>query len=349
MNLPQRSVRVTRRTALRRAGALALGGAMLALSPRRPARAATKLSVALDWYPNVDHAGLYLAQARGYFSDEGLDVKLYTPADPSTVLQTVGAGKDDLGISYQPELLLARAQGVPVVSVAALVQHPLMGLMATKEQHITRPHDLVGKVVGYPGIPNQEAMLATMLETDGAKLDDVKLVDVGYDLVPAAISGRVNAVMGAFWTVEPILAAREGHPTTFLHVEDWGVPDYYELILTASEETVRERADVVRAFLRATQRGFTEAAADPEAALDALAAASPDLDRAVSAAGLKLLIPAWTDGVPAFGVQTAQRWDAFADWMKERGLIPAGLDVASAYRTNLLPMATATPAATPAP
>jgi putative hydroxymethylpyrimidine transport system substrate-binding protein len=333
---------------LQRGAALALGGAAFALSARRSVRAATKLSVALDWYPNVDHAGLYLAQARGYFNDEGLDVKLYTPADPSTVLQTVGAGKDDLGISYQPELLLARAQGVPVVSVAALVQHPLMGLMATKEQHITRPHDLVGKVVGYPGIPNQEAMLATMLETDGATLDDVKLVDVGYDLVPAAISGRVAAVMGAYWTVEPILAAREGYPTTFLHVEDWGVPDYYELILTTSEKTARDRADVVRAFLRATQRGFNDAAAEPEAALDALVAASSDLDREVAAAGLKLLIPAWTDGVPAFGVQTAQRWDDFANWMKERGLIPRTLDVAEAYTTHLLPGPTATPAATPA-
>ena len=320
-----------------------------ALASADRAQEATKVSVALDWYPNANHAGLFLAQQRGYFAAEGLAVELYTPADPTVVLQTVGAGQDTFGISYQTDLLLARAQGVPVVSVAALVQRPLMGVMSLKERGITRPRDLVGKTVGYPGIPSQEAFLATMLEADGARLADVELVNVGFDLVPAVVSGRVDAAMGAYWTHETVLAEREGYPVDLLRVEDWGVPPYYELILTASEETIRERPETVRAFVTAMQRGYLDAVADPAAALDALAAASPELDREVEAEGLALLAPAWTEGVPAFGTQTPERWRAYAAWMAERRLIPADLDVAAAFTTALLSTTPATPAASPGP
>lgn len=303
-----------------------------------------QVTLALDWYPNADHAGLFLAKQRGYFAAEGLQVDLYTPSDPTTVLQTVGAGKDTFGISYQTDVLLARAQGVPVVSIAALVQHPLLAVMSKKAKGITRPHDLVGKTVGYPGIPSQEAFLATMLETDGAKLADVTLVNVSFNLVPALISGQADAVMGAYWTHETILAEREGYPVNVLRVEQWGVPDYYELVLVASEATIANRRDLVVAFLRATQHGYTDAIADQTAALDALAAAYEAIDRDVETEGLRLLVPIWTGGVTAFGEQTPARWNAFAGWMKKHGLIPADLDVSRAYTTALLPMPPATPA-----
>ncbi len=313
----------------------------------------TQVTVALDWYPNANHAGLFLAEGRGYFAAEGLDVELYTPADPTVVLQTVGAGRDTLGISYQTDVLLARAAGVPVVSVAALVQRPLLGIMSLSERGIGRPRDLVGKTVGYPGIPSQQAFLATMLEADGASLADVELVDVGFNLVPAVVGGRVDAVMGAYWTHETILAEREGHPVDLLRVEEWGVPPYYELVLTASDETVANDPETVRRFLRAAQRGYAEAVADPDAALDALAAASPELDRAVEVEGLALLAPVWTEGVPAFGTQTPERWRRYAAWMADRGLIPATLDPDAAFTTALLPVppsvAAAPPAASPAP
>jgi putative hydroxymethylpyrimidine transport system substrate-binding protein len=301
------------------------------------------LSVALDWYPNANHAGLFLALERGYYEEEGLAPDFYTPSDPTTVLQTVGAGRDDFGISYQTDLLLARAAGVPVVSVLALVQTPLEGIMVLADSGITRPRDLVGKNVGYPGIPSQETILSTMLETDGAALGDVSLVNIGFDLVPALISGRVDASLGAFWTHEPILAEQEGYPTVMLKVDDWGVPPFYELVIAASEETVATRADLVDRFLRATRRGYEDAITDPAAAIAALRAASPDLDVPVEEAGITLLIPAWTAGGVPFGTQTAERWSDYAQWMSERGLIPADLDVAAAWRTDVVP-AGATPA-----
>ena len=218
-----------------------------------------KVSIALDWYPNANHAGLYLAQERGYFADAGLEVELYTPSDPTVVLQTVGAGRDDFGISYQTDVLLARAEEVPVVSVAALVQHPLMGVMALESSGIARPADLVGTTVGYPGIPSQQAFLQTMLETDGASIDDVDLINVDFNLVPALISGQVDAVMGAYWTHETILAEQEGYPVTMLRVEDWGVPDYYELVLVASEEKIASDPEQIAALLGAVERGYLDA------------------------------------------------------------------------------------------
>jgi putative hydroxymethylpyrimidine transport system substrate-binding protein len=302
------------------------------------------VSVALDWYPNANHAGLYLAQERGYYAEEGLAPEFYTPSDPTTVLQTVGAGRDDFGISYQTDILLARAAGVPVVSVLALVQAPLQGIMVLADSGITRPRDLVGKTVGYPGIPSQEAFLATMLEEDGATMDDVDLVNIDFNLVPGLLSGQVDASLGAFWTHEPILAEQEGYPTNVLKVDDWGVPPYYELVIAASEETISERSKLVARFLRATRRGYEDAIGDAAAAIAALRAASPDLDVAVEEAGIALLVPVWTSGDVSFGTQTAERWDDYAAWMAERGLIPADLDVAAAWRGDLTP-AVATPMA----
>lgn len=341
-----RASRCSRRCAL---ATLAAAGAAIVLpfAGRRVSGAQdlAQVSVALDWYPNANHAGLFLGQERGYFAAEGLDVNLYTPSDPTAVLQTVGAGRDTFGISYQTDVLLARAQGVPVVSIAALVQHPLLSVMFLQEAGIARPRDLVGKTVGYPGIPSQEAILATMLETDGAALSDVRLINIEFNLVPALISGRVDAVMGAYWTHETILAEREGYAVAILRVEEWGVPDYYELVMVTNEETVVNQPELVTAFLRALQRGYEAAIADPQAALDALVAAYPGTDRAVEEEGLRLLVPVWTNEVPIFGTQTPERWEAHANWMKERGLIPDDLDVGRAYTTALLPAPEATPVA----
>ena len=336
--------RLSRRRALATAGASAAITALPALRPR-PARGARvqdsaldPFTVALDWYPNANHAGLILAQERGYYAEEGLAPEFYTPSDPTTVLQTVGAGRDAFGISYQTDILLARAAGVPVVSVLALVQTPLQGIMVLADSGITRPGNLAGTTVGYPGIPSQEAFLATMLETDGASLDDVDLVNIDFNLVPALVSGQVDASLGAFWSHEPILAAQEGFATAMLRVDDWGVPPYYELVIAASEATVADRPDLVERFLRATRRGYDDAIADPAAAIAALQAASPDLDVAVEEAGIALLIPVWTAGEVPYGTQTAERWEAYAAWMTERGLIPADLDVAAAWRGDLAPL-----------
>jgi putative hydroxymethylpyrimidine transport system substrate-binding protein len=331
-------------------GLAALGATAVSANPRfTAAQDRQKVSIALDWYPNANHAGLYLAQERGYFTEAGLEVELYTPSDPTVVLQTVGAGRDDFGISYQTDVLLARAEEVPVVSVAALVQHPLMGVMALESSGIERPADLAGKTVGYPGIPSQEAFLTTMLASDGVSIDEISLINVDFNLVPAVISGQVDAVMGAYWTHETILAEQEGYPVTMLRVEEWGVPDYYELVLVASEDKVASDPDQIAALLGAIERGYLDAIAEPDAAIAAMKQAYPELDQTVEQVGIGLLAGVWLDPDGRYGTQSAERWSTYAAWMKGADLIPDDLDELAAFDGSLLPAVTpqASPVAGP--
>ncbi len=289
------------------------------------------VSVALDWFPWSNHSGLFISMEKGYFEEEGLDVSIYTPADPATVLQTVAAGRDDFGISYQVEVLLARAQGIPVVSVAALVQHSLNSVMALKESGILRPRDLEGKTIGYPGLPSDVAMLTTMLEKDGSSLGRVDLVNVGFDLVPALIGKRVDAILGAYWVHESISAELLGYPVNIMRLEEWGVPDFYELVLVTSEEMIRENPDLVERFLRAVVKGYDDAAANPQAAVDVLLRANPEVNPDIERPGVELLAPLWKEGVPSFGWQTEQRWREVAEWMKANGILEQDVDPSEAF------------------
>ncbi|MDA0987613.1 MAG: ABC transporter substrate-binding protein [Chloroflexi bacterium] len=291
----------------------------------------TKVSLALDWFPNSNHAGFYVAQEKGYYRDEGLEVEIFVPANPEDVLKTVGAGRDDFGISYQAEVLLARGEGVPVISIAALVQHPLNSVMTLKESGITRPGGLAGKKVGITGIPFEEALFSAMLEYDGISLDDVTLVNVGFDLVPALIGKKVDAIVGAYWTHESIVMELQGFALNVLRMEEWGVPDFYELVLVASEDTIANKPEVVERFLRATAKGFADAIADPQAAVDILVDANPETDRALETRGIDLLAPMWEADGQVFGWQTGERWESLAGWMKEQGLLKEEVDASEAF------------------
>lgn len=306
--------------------------------PRRESAAQdlTHVTLALDWYPNANHAGIYMARDRGYFTDAGLDVEIFTPADPTTVLQTVGAGRDTFGITYHNDVLQARSQEVPVVSVAALVQHPLNSIMVLESSDIMSPADLAGRTVAMTGVPSDEAYLDTILRHEGLSLDDVEMVNVGFDLMPAVMSGRADAAIGVYWTHETILAEREGNPVRYFRVEEYGVPDYYELVLVAGEDTIESQAETVTSFLGALRQGYHDAIEDLEAALELLLAESPDLVEEVEREGLDLLAPLWTDeGQVPFGTQTAERWSAYADWAKSEGMLDESVDETLAFRSDL--------------
>lgn len=294
------------------------------------------VSVALDWYPWSNHTGLLMARERGHFRDVGLDVTLEVPANPEDVLKLVATGRNTFGISYQTDVLLARAEGIPVVSIAALVQHPLNSVMALEGSGITRPRDLAGKKVGYPGLPSDEALLATMLEFDGARLDDVTLVNVGFELVRALLSRHVDAVIGAYWVHESILIEQQGERPVILRVEQWGVPDFYELVMVTSEQELRDHAERVQRFVRAMIRGYQDAQADLVAAVDLLVREYPDTNRALEEEGIRRLAPLWTEGVPIFGWQEAKRWTDYAAWMQQRGLLSTEVDPNAAFTNRFV-------------
>ncbi|PTL56554.1 ABC transporter substrate-binding protein [Paraconexibacter algicola] len=290
-----------------------------------------KLTLMLDYFPNADHAGIYAAQASGAFAKVGLDVDIQTPSDPSAPLKLVEAGRADLAISYEPELLLARDKGAKLVAVGAIVNKPLTSLMALGKEKITRVEDLRGKTVGTAGIPYQAAYLKTILEEAGVPPEDVKTVDVGFNLVPAMISGKVDATLGAFWNYEGTQLQREKKDPDIIRMETVGVPTYDELVVVASEETTKDRGALVRRFFQALRQGTEQVRADPAAGVTPLLKANPDLDRGLQEAVVRKTLPVFfpADDEDPFGYMDPSQWRAYGRWMLDRGLITKEIDPTS--------------------
>jgi putative hydroxymethylpyrimidine transport system substrate-binding protein len=301
-------------------------------------KGAEGLRVMLDFFPNADHAGLYAAKDSGEFARAALDVHIQTPPDPATPLKLLVAGKVDLAISYEPELLLARDRGEPLVAVGAIVQRPLTSVLAVGSAKIRTPADLRGKRVGTAGIPYQAAYLRAILR--GAHVDpgSVRPVSVGFDLVPAMLSKRVDATLGGFWNYEGIQLAQQGRKPTIIRVDQAGVPTYDELVLVARRDTLARRGDAVRRFVQALGRGYAEARQDPARAVDAIVRANPQADRRLQLASLQATLPAFAPpaGKP-FGWQDARAWRAYADWMFRNRLLNNPPSPAAPFTNEFLP------------
>lgn len=283
-----------------------------------------KLRVMLDWYPNADHAGLYAAQASGEYERAGLDVEFVPPPDASAPLKLVQAGRVDLAISYEPDVLLARDQGADVVAVGALVQKPLTSLMSLGDKAITDPKQLAGKTVGTAGIPYQSAYLKTILDKAGVNPGSVKEVNVGFKLTQAMLSKKVDATIGAFWNVEGVQLEQAGRKPHILEMEDVGVPTYNELVLAAARDALNETTgSKIRRFLQATARGYEMVKEDPNKGVEALLDANRDLDQRFTEASVKATVPVFfpADADRPFGWQEPAQWAAYEKWMRANDLL----------------------------
>jgi putative hydroxymethylpyrimidine transport system substrate-binding protein len=297
-----------------------------------------RVELMLDYFPNADHAGIYAAQAGGHFEQAGLDVEIRQPPDPAAPIKQVAAGRVDLAISYEPEVLRARDQGLAVVSVAAIVQEPLTSIISLPEAKISRPADLKGKTVGTAGIDYQSAYLQTILDEAGVSQDSVKERNVGFGLTPALLTGKVDAVLGAFWNYEGTELKLEGKRPRIIRMEDAGVPTYNELVLVANADALERDGDKIRAFIGALSRGVRDLRADPDEAIDGLLEANPDLDPELQRAVVEVTLPLFLapEGKP-YGWQDPAAWDAFGVWMDDNGLLEQAPDVRSAFNNELLP------------
>lgn len=280
-------------------------------------------TVMLDFFPNADHAALYTAIDDGYFKTAGLDVRPETPSDPSAPLKLLAAGKVDMAISYEPELLLARDQGLKVVSIGALVQRPLTSIIALPGSHVHKVADLAGKRVGTAGIDYQTAELDTALQAAGVHPSAVQQVNVGFNLVPAMLSGRVAATLGGFWNYEAIqLEEMHKHPLV-IPVDQAGVPTYDELVLVVREDEAGTRGQDLRAFLQALTHGEQQVRSNPADAAAAIVAANPSAEGKLQLASIHKTLPAMlpSDSSKPYGWQDPSAWASFSHWMFAHGLI----------------------------
>jgi putative hydroxymethylpyrimidine transport system substrate-binding protein len=278
---------------------------------------AEPLSLTLDFYPNPDHAGIYMAQKLGYFADAGLDVSIQTPSDPAAPIKQVAAGRTDLAISYEPEVLLAREQGLDVIAVAALVDRPLTSLIWLNKSGIGGIADLRGKTIATAGIPYQDAYLKTILARAKLTPSDVDTVNVGYGLLPALVGGRAQAMLGGFRNVEGVDLRLRGLGPVVTPVDQLGVPTYDELVLVANAGRLEGDSESVRLFLAALARGTAAAVEDPGATTKALLEANPDLDPGLTKAEVAATLPLLSRS----GRMNPAKWKAFIAWAQENDVI----------------------------
>ena len=297
----------------------------------------TKISVALDWLPYAMHSGLYVAKERGYFVDEGLDVDIHAPADAATILQTVAQGRDNFGLNYEPDVLLARSEGLPVVSVAALTQHSLAALMTLEESGLKRPRDLKGKSIGHSGVPLERLLYDAILKNDGVAkgIEDVQFTNVGYDALTGLLAGQLDAA-SVYYTNQPVIAENQGRKVNIMKVTDYGVPDYYDLVIVTNEDMIKNNPEIVERFLRAVIKGYKEAVANPQEAIQLMKQSNPELDTAVANKEILLEAPVWIASNGVFGWQEENKWLSFAQWMKDGGLLTKPVDARQAFTNSFI-------------
>jgi putative hydroxymethylpyrimidine transport system substrate-binding protein len=297
----------------------------------------------LDFYPNPDHAGIYMAQKLGYFREAGLDVQISSPSDPSAPIKQVAAGRADLAISYEPEVVLAQQQGLDVVAVGALVDRPLTSMIWLKKSGIKGVGNLRGKTIATAGIPYQDAFLKTILARANLSPSDVKAVNVGFGLLPALAGGSAQAMLGGYSNVEGVDLRHRGKDPVVTPVDKLGVPTYDELVLVAQRKRLQEDPEAIRLFIAALARGTNAAVKSPSAATKAVLEANHDLDPKLTAAEVKATLPLLKPSRPGrpYGYMDPAQWRNFIGWMRDNELIsslpPTSQVLSNAYLPGSIP------------
>ena len=287
-----------------------------------PAKATDKLTILLDWFVNPDHAALIIAQERGFFEAADLDVELVAPADPNDPPKLVAAGQADIAVSYQPQLHLQVAEGLPLRRIATAVATPLNSLVVLADGPIQSLADLDGKAVGFSVGGFEDALLQAMLAPHGLGTDDVDLVNVNFSLSPSLISGQVDAVIGAFRNFELNQMDIVGSPGRAFYPEEEGVPAYDELIFVANTESL-DRPEL-RRFVIAVEQATHWLINHPDEAWEIFKGTAPELDDELNAR-------AWRDTLPRLALSPAAldtgRYARFAEFLVKQGLIDEALPV----------------------
>ena len=298
-----------------------------------------ELDVVLDWYPNALHAFMYVAIEKGYYEEEGLKVNIQFPSNSNDAISLVAAGQADIGLYYQQDVIQARTkQNVPVKSIGAVVQGPLNIVLSLEEKNITTAEDLVGKTIGYAGTELSEALIRSIMNDVGADYSDVTMIDVGFDLMSSMTTGNVDATIGCLVNHEVPQMEEEGFSVNWFDLDEYGVPTYYEGVFLANDDAIQNDSETLKAFLRASAKGFADMKANPEEALQILLANQNEenfpLSETVERKSVEVLLPMMETADAAFLSQSDECWQENIDWMLEQGLISETVDL-DEVRINL--------------
>jgi len=295
-----------------------------------------KVTVSLDWVPNTNHTGLYVALDKGWYADEGLDVNIQIPSDPAAALKQVAAGNTEFGISFQEQVTIARANDIPIVSLAAIIQHNTSAFVSLKESNITRPRDFEGHKYASYGLPIERPVVEGLMRCDGGDVNKVEFVDVGFDAYPALIGKKVD-IAWIFMAWDGVQAEIMGYPLNVIPLYGSCIPDYYTPVIVAGEDTIARRPDMVRRFMAATTKGYEYAIAHPKEAAEILLKHSPESKPELVRRSQAWLSPKYQDDAPRWGEQKLETWRDYAQWMYERGLLSKMIEPEDAFTNEFLP------------
>jgi ABC-type nitrate/sulfonate/bicarbonate transport system substrate-binding protein len=297
-----------------------------------------EVTLMLDWVPNTNHTGIFVAQEKGYFEEAGLDVEIIQPGEVFAQ-QAVVSGAADFGVDFQEQLTMARADGVPIVSIAAIIQHNTSGFASRAALGVESPAGWEGLRYGSYGGPFEEPTLRMLMECDGGDFGKLEIVNTGFADPLALLAEEQTDLAWIFYAWQGVQARQQGIDLNVVMMADWldCIPDYYTPIFIASEQTVAERPEVVRAFLEAISRGYSFAIEHPDEAADILLKAAPELDEALVRESQAWLSPRYQADAPRWGEQKLSVWEDYAGWMAENGIIAGPIDAQAAFTNEFLP------------
>ncbi|MHC4459232.1 MAG: ABC transporter substrate-binding protein [Planctomycetota bacterium] len=274
-------------------------------------------------FSNVDHLPIYVAHQQGFFSEEGMEIKILSPSETSDALKLAASGHVDIAVSYEPQTIIAADRGLNIVAFGRLIEHPLTTLLFLKGRGIKTPKDLEGKKIGYtvPGL--MDVLLEAFAKLN--HIEQYSAINVGFSIVQSLTAGKVDAIMGPFKTYETVIMAQKGYEVGYFELENWGIPDYDELIFVTSVKAMKKNQAAMMTFRRVIDRAIAYVRANPTKALEYYFKAVPEADRKTESNAFKLTLPYYAHTQ----ILDMKRWQQFADFALKYGLIEKPVDVKS--------------------
>ena len=313
-----------------------LTAALASCAPAKP----TDVKLMLDWVPNTNHTGLFVAQEKGYFKDNGLNVTIIQPGEVYPE-QAVASGAADFGVSFQEQITISRAQNppVPLVSIAAIIQHNTSGFASLAEKNVKSPADFEGLTYGSFDAPYEAPTLKGLMDCAHADYSKVKTVSVGSGDPVQLLAAKQIDLAWVFYGWEGFQAKEQGLNLNFVLLSDHTdcIPDYYTPVLITSEAMIKNKPDVVRAFMKAVSKGYQDAIANPQEAAGILLKNAPELDKKLVADSQAWLSPRYQADSPRWGEQKLSVWQNYSEWMAKNKIIDKPIDAQAAFTNDFLP------------